>query len=214
MVGDEGRIMELFARSGLEITGDQASLFFAFYNYLSEKNVDKSLSAIASFEDVVTKHFVDSAIVSKFIELPSPLLDIGSGAGFPAVPLKIIEPGCEMILAENRKDRIRFLVGLLDSLGLSGIDVYPQKVKSDFPIFVRGVITRAVEPAEATLKRCAPFLDPGARIILMKGPASEGEIISATKKVERYFILKDDISYKIPETSYSRRLSVFVKREA
>lgn len=213
MVGDEGRIMELFTRSGLEITEGDAELFFAFYNYLGDKNVDKSLSAITSFEDVVIKHFVDSAIVSKFIELPSPLVDIGSGAGFPAVPLKIIEPGCEMILAENRKDRIKFLVGLLDILGLSGIEVYPQKVKPDFPIFVRGVITRAVEPAETTLKRCATFLDPGARVIIMKGPAAGDEIVSAVKSMGRYFLLEDDISYKIPETSYSRRLSVFVKRE-
>jgi 16S rRNA (guanine527-N7)-methyltransferase len=214
VVGYEGRIMELFSRSGLEITEREAKMFFAFYNYLGEKNVDKSLSAITSFEDVVIKHFVDSAMVAKFVELPSPLLDIGSGAGFPAVPLKIINPKCEMILAENRKDRIKFLIGLVDHLGLLGIEVYPQKVKSNFPIFVRGVITRAVEPAGDTLKRCAPFLDPEAKAILMKGPASADEITSVAKTMERYFILENDISYTIPETSYSRRLSVFIRREA
>ena len=72
---------------------------------------------------------------------------------------------------------------------------------------------RAVEPAETTLKRCAPFLGPGAMVILMKGPASEDEILSVAKTMGQYFILKDDISYTIPETSYSRRLSVFVKRD-
>jgi 16S rRNA (guanine(527)-N(7))-methyltransferase RsmG len=213
VVDTADKVKELFARSGLGITGGEAKLFLAFYNYLGEKNIDKGLSAITSFEDVVIKHFVDSAIVSKFVELPSPLLDIGSGAGFPAVPLKIIEPGCEMILAENRKDRIKFLIGLVDHLGLFGIDVYPQKVKPDFPIFVRGVITRAVEPAENTLKRCAPFLDPGSRVILMKGSAAGDEIVSVVKSMERYFLLEDDISYTIPETSYSRRLLVFVRRE-
>lgn len=213
MVDGTGMVRELFSRSGLEITEEQAKLFSIFYDYLSEKNIKKNLSGITSFEDVVIKHFVDSAIVSKFVDLPSPLLDIGSGAGFPALPLKIIDPGCEMIVSENRKDRIKFLIGLIDILGFSEIDVYPQRVKSDFPIFVRGVITRAVEPAEATLKRCVAFLDPGAKIILMKGPASEGEITSAAKKMERHFLLKDDISYTIPETSYLRRLSVFIKRD-
>ncbi len=213
MVGTADKVRELFTRSGLEITEEQAGLFLIFYDYLSEKNVKKSLSGITSFEDVVIKHFVDSAIVSKFVDLPSPLLDIGSGAGFPAVPLKIIDPECEMIVSENRKDRVKFLIGLIDILGLSEIDVYPQKVKSDFPIFVRGVITRAVEPTEATLKRCAAFLDPGARAILMKGPASEDEILSAAKEMEQYFLLENDISYTIPETSYSRRLSIFKKRD-
>ena len=213
MVDVKGKVKEFFSRSGLEITKEQARLFLVFYDYLSEKNIKKSLSAITSFEDVVIKHFIDSAIVSKFVDLPSPLLDIGSGAGFPAAPLKIINPKCEMIVSENRKDRIKFLIGLIDLLGLSGINVYPQKVKSDFPIFVRGIITRAVEPAEATLKRCAAFLDPGAKVILMKGPASEDEILSAAKEMEEYYLLKDDISYTIPETSYLRRLSVFIKRD-
>ena len=206
-------MIELFSRSGIRVDDNELELLCRFYRELKGKNPTLNLTSLTSFEDIIIKHFVDCLLITKFIELKSPLLDIGTGAGFPALPLKITNPEIKFYLAESRKERISFLLDTIEILGLTGAEVYPHRVNPDFPIRVNGVITRALESARKTLLRCAPFLDPGARVILMKGPGGDDEISSATKLMEESFKLEKDISYTIPGTDYRRRLVVFERRE-
>jgi 16S rRNA (guanine527-N7)-methyltransferase len=204
---------ELFSRSGIDLSDEALGLFFRFYEELREHNDDLGLTGIASFEDVVIKHFVDSVMVSRLVKIPTPLLDIGSGAGFPGIPLKIIAPDINIILAETRKKRVRFLFDVIERLSLSGIEVFPHAVTGDFPLPVAGAITRALESGVETLGRCAPFLDPGGMVILMKGPASAEETSRAASKYGHLFSLEWDIPYTIPGTDYRRRLVVFKRIE-
>jgi 16S rRNA (guanine(527)-N(7))-methyltransferase RsmG len=204
----------LFERSGLDLSEDQYSRFWAFHNLIRRNNDALDLTRIRNFESMVIKHYVDSGLVPRLIDLPSPLLDIGSGAGFPGIPIKIVHPETEILLSEGRKRRVAFLTEACRLLGLTGVGVYPHRVSSDFEHQVKGVITRAVETISETLDRVAPFLAPGGQAIFMKGPNCQPEIDHALSRPDRDFFLKQDVPYAIAGTPHRRRLVVFVKREA
>ena len=154
-------IRELFSRSGIGLSDFQVDRFWLLYKKLVEKNPEADLTRLVTFEDIVVKHFIDSVMPGRLADLPSPLLDIGTGAGFPALPLLIMNPGLSMVLSEPRKKRVAFILEMIDPLGLANAEVYPHKVMPDFPLSVSGVITRALEAAGDTLLRCAPFLAAG-----------------------------------------------------
>jgi 16S rRNA (guanine527-N7)-methyltransferase len=204
----------LFERSGLRLSEDQYRHFWAFHNLIRRNNDDLDLTRIRNFESMVIKHYVDSGLVPRLIDLPSPLLDIGSGAGFPGIPIKIVQPETEILLSEGRKRRAAFLTEACRSLGLTGIRVYPHRVSGDFEQPVGGVITRAVETISETLNRVASFLAPGGQAIFMKGPNCEPEIDHALSRPDGDFSLKRDVPYTIPGTPHRRRLIVFMKSEA
>jgi 16S rRNA (guanine(527)-N(7))-methyltransferase RsmG len=206
-------IREIFTRSGIALSDFQLDRFWLLYKNLVEKNPEADLTRLVTFEDIVVKHFIDSVMPARLADLPSPLLDIGTGAGFPGLPLAIMNPALSIVLAEPRKKRVAFILEMIDLLGLAGAEVYPHKVMPDFPLDVSGVITRALEAAEETLTRCAPFLASGARVILMKGPAAGGEIEPALTRAGPYFRLERDIPYTVPRTPYERRLLVFERTD-
>ncbi len=213
MTGSPEEMRELFRRSGIELDDHKLDLFYRFYIELVEKAPNADLTGLVSFEDIVVKHFIDSVVITKYVDLPSPLLDIGTGAGFPAIPLKIVRPKLKIYAAEGRKERVGFLMETIERLGLDGIEIYPLNVRDNLPFKVRGVVTRALEPIAETLQRTAPFLKEGDSVIFMKGPSAEGEVKASGEEVERLFSLKDDISYTIPGTEYRRRLVLLERRE-
>ena len=213
MKEDKQAMKGLFSRSGIDLSEDRLDRFWVLYTKLVERNPESDLTRLVTFEDIVIKHFIDSIMPGRLVDLPSPLLDIGTGAGFPAFPLAIMDPDLEMILAEPRRRRISFLMEMIETLGIVRARVYPHKVSEDFPLEAAGVITRALEAAAETLIRCAPFLDPGVRVILMKGPAAREEIGAITGDALKYFRLAEDIPYSIPNTPYERRLVVFERTD-
>ena len=101
----------------------------------------------------VQKHYIDSILVARLLKwkLPSPILDLGTGAGLPAIPLKIVCPETEFILSEGRPKRIQFLHEVVETLGLQKIEIYGHKTCTSFCRPVKGVITRAVESIPETL---------------------------------------------------------------
>lgn len=184
-------------------------LLWRYYGLLEWRNPDHELTSITGPEAVVTKHFLDCAVVPSLVDLPSPLLDIGTGAGFPGVVLAIMKPDLRVILAEERPRKVAFLRGLVRELLLENVGVYAGRVRGDFPIPVAGVITRAVEPIATTLMRCAGFLSPKARAIFMKGPSVDPELRDAARRARHAYTLCDDIAYLLPGTRFRRRLLVY-----
>ena len=89
--------------------GEPLDLLWRYHQMLREANARLNLTRIHNFENMVLKHYVDSLLVLRFVELPSPLIDMGSGPGLPGIPLKIARPGVRMILAEPRGARADFL---------------------------------------------------------------------------------------------------------
>ncbi|MGB2610748.1 MAG: 16S rRNA (guanine(527)-N(7))-methyltransferase RsmG, partial [Isosphaeraceae bacterium] len=129
---------------GIFLTSDQIDSLWSYHQSLRTANDRLNLTRIHNFENMVLKHYADSLLVLKFLELPSPLIDMGSGPGLPGIPLAIARPETRMILAEPRGGRAEFLSAVCAQLGLRNVEIYAHKVGSDYPGRVSGVITRAV----------------------------------------------------------------------
>lgn len=198
--------------AGIVMSLTQIDLLWKFHVLVRKHNEEYDLTRLRGFRDFVMKHYVDCLMVPALVRLPSPLLDIGTGAGFPGIPLKIAVPECEIILAEGRSKRAEFLKMALDALGLEGISVFGRGIlPGRLGRTVGGVITRALESAAGTLARVGDILEPGGTVILMKGPRGVEEIPEALERSGDEFRLSADIPCTIPGTRNRRRIIVFEK---
>ncbi|MHC4941385.1 MAG: 16S rRNA (guanine(527)-N(7))-methyltransferase RsmG [Planctomycetota bacterium] len=198
---------------GLQLTPEQIDRLWTFHQMLRERNRELNMTRIHNFENMVAKHYVDSMLVARMADLPSPLLDIGTGAGFPGIPLKIFRPDLEIILVEGRKKRVEFLQEVLKRLELPGIEAIAKKIENHFEMPVAGVITRAFETAPKTLDRVKSFLPEGGLVVFMKGPRCDEEVLKACENERDEYDLLEDKAYIIPETTHRRRLLIFRRKE-
>jgi 16S rRNA (guanine527-N7)-methyltransferase len=200
-----------FERSGLTLTEGQYKKLWQYHTLLREKNSAYDLTRIYQFDSMVQKHYVDSILPASLLgwRLPSPLLDIGTGAGLPGIPLKIVCPETYIILAEGRHRRLRFLQEAVETLGLKGIEIHGGKIYAAYDRPVQGIITRAVEPMGTTLARVRRCLIPGGQVIFMKGPNCDMEIRQGLARFPIEFTLVRDLSYDIPHSPHHRRLVIF-----
>ena len=200
-----------FERSQLLLSEKQVQQLWQYHNLLRKRNAQYDLTRIYQFDNMVQKHYIDSVLVAKVLDwkLPSPLLDIGTGAGLPGIPLKIASPETELILSEGRHRRIAFLHEVVQTLGLKGIEIHEGKIYPSFSRSVSGVITRALESIAKTLDRVLNCLVPGGRAIFMKGPSCDDELKEAVSAFRETYKLSQDLGYTIPYSSHRRRLIVF-----
>jgi 16S rRNA (guanine(527)-N(7))-methyltransferase RsmG len=203
----------LLKRCRISLDGRQLDLLWRYHQMLRRANAELNLTRIHNFENMVLKHYVDSLLVLDFIELPSSLMDMGSGPGLPGIPLKIARPDLPMILAEPRGARAGFLRDVCNELRIPAVEVYAHKVGRDYPGQVGGVITRAVASIAETLDRVAACLAPGGQMIFMKGPECDQEMAEAAETHAESFRLASDHSYSIPGTEHRRRLVVYERLE-
>jgi 16S rRNA (guanine527-N7)-methyltransferase len=199
---------------GTPLEGRALDQLWAYHGMLRAANAELNLTRIHNFEAMVLKHYVDSLIVLRHVELPSPLVDMGSGPGLPGIPLKIARPELEMVLAEPRGARAEFLRGVIAELGLKGIEVHAGKVTPRYTRPARGVITRAVATIAATLGQVSGCLVPGGRMIFMKGPDCDDEIDEARAVLTASYRLEADIAYTLPHSEHHRRLVVYERLAA
>jgi len=200
-----------FERSSLPLSEEQYKQLWLYHTLLREKNAQYDLTRIYQFDNMVQKHYIDCILVAKLLrwQLPSPILDIGTGAGLPGIPLKIACPETAFILAEGRHRRIRFLKEVVEALGLEGAEIHEGKIYTSFRRQVNGVITRALETIPKTLVRVRSCLAHGGEVIFMKGPHCDEELMQAVERFGEDYRLLKDFNYTIPHTTYHRRLIVF-----
>jgi 16S rRNA (guanine(527)-N(7))-methyltransferase RsmG len=203
------RMQALLERSSIRLNRGQLEQLWRFDQLLRQRNGDRDLTRLIEFESVVVKHYVDSMYVGLLTELPSPLCDVGTGAGFPGIPLKIRYPHLQLVLAEQRPRRVAFLNEAISSLRLAHVDTFKQRVVSrSLTSPMRGVITRALEPIQKTLLRTSGCTRKGSRIIFMKGPNVDAELESARHEFRDEYRLIMDRAYSLPNTPHARRLIV------
>jgi 16S rRNA (guanine527-N7)-methyltransferase len=208
------RLQDLFINHGFsnKISHEQRALFTQFYCLLMENQKRENMTRLVSLRDVGIKHFIDSIMVNKLTPLKFPLLDMGTGPGFPGIPLKImLGPEKKIILSEGVQRRVNFLKKVRDELKLEGLEIIGRNVNSDFLYPVQGVITRAVEDTRNTLGNVMNCLQTGGRVYLMKGPNVDPEIAMAQKIWGEYYRLEKDKAYTLPNTPHNRRLLVYQK---
>lgn len=202
----------LITASGIHLNEHAMAQLWRFHNSLRQRNQDRDLTRLVGFDSMVQKHYIDCLIIGKFIRIPSPILDIGSGAGFPGIPLKIAYPKLRMILAEPRPNRVAFLNEVIDELALTDIEVFDHKVVSQsFQKPVNAIITRALEPIEKTFLRTSASLGKGGLFIFLKGPAVDPEVTQALNRFAGKIRVVLNHSYRLPGTPFERRLVVLEK---
>ena len=199
----------LLQECGIHFSTGQTRQLWAYHLLLRESNPQLNLTRIHNFTNMVHKLYVDSILPAQLLKLPSPLLDLGTGAGMPGIPLKIADPELEILLAETRRNRVAFLEMTCKRLELNGVRIIAHAIHEDFAEPVQGVITRAVESISATLARIRGCLAHGGLAIFMKGPHCDQEIQEAANRFQGQYQLFQDHPYCIPQTRHERRLVVF-----
>ncbi len=184
---------ELFAglaeKAGLPLSPRQKEQFRIYAELLAEWNRKMNLTAIRTPEGIAEKHFLDSALILKFYSPPkgASVVDVGTGAGFPGVPLKILRPDLRLTLLDSLNKRLVFLSALLEALGLPAQTVHARaeeaarrkehRMRYDF------VTARAVAAMPVLCEYCLPFLAPGGVFAAMKGPDAAAELSRARRAI-------------------------------
>lgn len=209
------RFYDIFRNHGFgEYPHDKRAQLVQFYQLLMETQANNNFTRLLKLRDVAIKHFIDCLLVPQLTTLKFPLLDLGTGPGFPGIPLKIEFPKEKIILAEGVQKRVEFLKLVREKMELKNLDVIGRNINPSFLYPVQGVITRAVEDIGNTLSNVINCLQTGGRVYFMKGPGVDPEIAPAEKAMGAYFKLVEDIEYSLPETTHKRRLVVFEKYKA
>ena len=174
--------IDKLASNGLILSERQIDQFDLYASFLKEYNEKINLTAITKYEEVLDKHFYDSLLLSFDIKLAGTLVDIGTGAGFPGVVLKIAYPNLRVILIEPIKKRCVFLNELIEKLGLKGIEVINTRGE-DYSLMHREeydyLTARAVSNLNILIEVCGALVKKDGYFIALRGLSGESEIEEA-----------------------------------
>lgn len=182
-------------KAGLEkwnvsLTEKQVQQFLTYYEMLIEKNKVMNLTAITEYDEVIEKHFLDSISLCQIYDLTKAvkILDMGTGAGFPGIPLKIVFPEIELMLADSLNKRIKFLEEVIQELGLEKVEAVHARAeelarKKEYREGYDLVVSRAVANLSTLGEYCIPFVKQGGYFISYKSGEIEEEIEGAQKAI-------------------------------
>ena len=184
------------------------------------QNSPHNVTAIKDSQEIVIKHFIDSIFIAKFykkFKKDLKIIDIGTGAGFPGIPLKILFPEIQLYLIESVKKKISFLKNLIDILDFSGIIILDERAEilaHDKTLRERFdlVLSRALAPFPILLEITSPFAKQKKEIVAYKGENVKKELYEANKALDVFnLIVKDIYFYSLPIIDHRRSLVFFEK---
>ena len=204
------RLADIFRNHDFSCTHEERKKLAEFYVHLMKNQEHQNFTRLLKLKDVAIKHFIDSMLVSELVDIKFPMLDVGTGPGFPGVPLKIRYPLEKILLAEGVQKRVEFLKTVREELKLNNLDIIGRNINAHFVYPVQSVITRAVEDIPNTLKNVLSCLQEGGYVYFMKGPGVDPEIKMALE-LKEFYTLEKDITYDLKYTENHRRLVVYRK---
>lgn len=204
----------------IDITDEMLSQFQTYYEMLIEKNKVMNLTAITEKEEVIIKHFLDSIAVLKYVDLSNQtVIDIGTGAGFPGIPLKIVRPDLEITLLDSLNKRINFLNEVIDALGLQKINAIHFRAEDaahnkDYRGQFDFAVSRAVANLATLSEYCLPFVKVDGCFISYKSGNIEEELENSKNAI---FLcggkLNKTEKFTLPESDHDRSFVLIDKKK-
>ncbi len=213
------KIQKLSKEIGILLNEKQINQFFDYMNFLLEWNEKINLTAITKPDEIILKHFVDSITIEKYIAKNTKIVDVGTGAGFPGLPLKIIREDIEVVLLDSLQKRVNFLQETIKKLGLTKIEAIHLRAEE----FSRNKEQResfdyATSRAVANLTTLSEYLIPLVKIngkcICMKGSEINEELEQSKKAVSVLGgVIESVDNFLLPESDITRNI-IIIKKES
>src|SRR5699024_6116531 len=209
-------------KRGIPVTDEKMARFHRYLELLQEWNEKINLTAITQREEVYLKHFYDSLTVGLFVNfkegVPS-LCDVGSGAGFPSIPLKIIYPNLEITIVDSLNKRIQFLKTLVEELELENVHLFHDRAETfgqnkQFRETYDFVTARAVARMSVLSELCLPLVKKNGTFIAMKASSTEEELKEAEKAITVLGgKLREDLAFELPRDAGERHVILIDKKK-
>lgn len=200
---------------GLQISDQQIRSFELYAAELKKWNSKVNLTAITKDKEVAVKHFVDSLALAPYITADDRLLDIGSGAGLPAIPLKIVLPDIPMTSVDAVAKKIHFQRHIIRMLNLQNIEAVHARIETlhtTHPHSFSIITSRAFTRLDRFVELAAPLLKENGMLIAMKGGQAEGEIAESDDAVSKHgFVVTSIHHYTLPY-AMGERVLTFIKQ--
>lgn len=216
MTKEEGKelLSKLAKQLDIELNDKQLRLFMQYYDLLIEKNKVMNLTAITELEEVIVKHFIDSLSIATMFDMNEEInvLDLGSGAGFPGLPLKIAFPNINLIMVDSLRKRVDFLNDTSIRLGLTHAEAIHMRaedaarivdLRQNFDL----VVSRAVANLATLSEYCMPFVCDGGSFVCYKAGDVDDELLSAKKAIKTLSGEVVEVNkFTLPESDIERSL--------
>ena len=204
---------------GIELTENQIEQFITYYEMLVEWNEFMNLTAITEYDEVMKKHFIDSISLIKAYDVSkeATVIDVGTGAGFPGLALKIAYPNLKVTLLDSLNKRIQFLNAVIEKLGLEGVETVhgraedfakPDKLREKYDLCV----SRAVANLSTLSEYCLPFVKVGGKFISYKSEKIAEEMVAAKNAIGLLGgKVENQVEFTLPDSDIYRNLFVIKK---
>ncbi len=209
-------VLQMFVLETDKLEGTTLGQFLRYRQELLDWNTRVNLTAITDPEEVLIKHFLDSLSLLVVYDRPGArLLDIGAGAGFPGLPLKIVRPQWQVMLLEATGKKVTFLRHVIETLQLKNVVAMHGRAeelahKAEYRASFDVVTARAVASLPTLLEYAAPFCRVGGKIILLKKGDLAEELIEGKRAAQQAgAVLEDDVTVRLPGLDDGRRLLIW-----